>query len=235
MSWERWWMDGGQYMVFGCVDECLLWRSKRASKEKDDTFFAVRDCFDNSIRKVFSSELAVRCSLRGLDCQDSIEQKHSLCRSTCEISVSRHCLTCALFDLFVDVFERWRDCHWFRDRKRKSHSLFGSMIGILSEDNDFEIVSWCLFKGIEDQWRWWIDCCSLLYLFCEMLVERDKIRLCWLLVYDVLSCRVHGGERNKVLCMLYRVISVWRALASWSQKTITKYLCSLKSNAFDCW
>ena len=62
-----------------------------------------------------------------------------------------------LLDALVDVLERRRASNRSRDREAQSHGLVWLVVGVLPNNNHFELTDRNEFKGAEDQIRWWVD------------------------------------------------------------------------------
>ena len=62
-----------------------------------------------------------------------------------------------IFHILVNILERrwWQD--WFHDAETQSMSLFRLVVGILTDDDNLNVLDGCGLEGIEDQIFGWVD------------------------------------------------------------------------------
>lgn len=59
-------------------------------------------------------------------------------------------------DFFVDVLKGGRGWHFVGNGKGQTMGLVGTMIGVLTEDDDLDLVEWSGIEGVEDKLARWI-------------------------------------------------------------------------------
>lgn len=88
------------------------------------------------------STFGVGVGLTVLHGQSGIQQKHTLLSPFSEISVGGRLEADFLVgkQVLIDVFQRRRGRDWLENAEAKSMCLVGLMIGILSDDDDLDVV-----------------------------------------------------------------------------------------------
>ena len=103
------------------------------------------------VSELLPPTLCMRVGLTVLNGQRSIQEKNSLLGPFCEVSM-RRCF-CNVFErdeIFVHIFERRRWGNWLENTEAESMSLIGLMIGVLSNNDNFDTGNRGGSEGIED-------------------------------------------------------------------------------------
>lgn len=93
-------------------------------------------------------------SFSELDREHSIQKEYSLARPITQITIDSLDLQVAL-ELFVDISEAWWQYLIFTNTKSESICNSWSVIGVLSEDDNFDLIKRGEFECSVDLMFWW--------------------------------------------------------------------------------
>ncbi len=148
---KRGWVGGFKDEVFGLVDQDLLFLSEFAPKKKYDVFFAGRYLRDHGIGELGPADLGVAHGFVGADSERSVEQENALLGPVGKVAMVGYGHTDVLMQFFKDVAEGWRRRDGFLDGKAKAVGLAGAMVGVLSQQDDFDLIERGGVEGVEDE------------------------------------------------------------------------------------
>ncbi len=149
--------------VSGLEDEVLLSVDKRsfaariaAPEEKNEVGAGTVEIFDSGGGESFPAFAAVGAGAVSLYRKDSVEEEDALFLPTAERAGGVLVVADIGVDFFVDVDERGRDGLRSWNRKGETFGGAGSVVGILTQDDDFDFVE-ISSEGAEDELLGWVD------------------------------------------------------------------------------
>ena len=164
-EWAR--MRTRDDMVSLWIDNGLLRYSRVPPENEDNSLTFFRKKGDHSICQLFPSFSLMRCSFSLADCEDSIEQQHSLFCPICEIRMSPF-YSHVRFEFSEDISEAWLSLGTIWYRERESHSSPQCMVWVLSEDHDLHLIEWSGIEGSEDISPFWEASSWSIFLLQEL-------------------------------------------------------------------
>jgi len=149
------------------IDERRLRYGVVAPENEDDVFLGIWEESDYFIGEGFPSFPLVWCRLSFAHSKYAVEQKHSLIRPVSKICRSALNPEITL-ELLEDILEAWL-CFWsVRYGERESHRSSWSVVGILPEDDDANLLGWCEIEGTEDIFPFWKTRSGWIFVFYEL-------------------------------------------------------------------
>ena len=137
--------------MFGLVDEDLFFLGEFAPKEEDDVFFACRYLRDHGIGELGPADLGVAHGFVGADGERGVEQEDALLGPMGEVAVVGDGHTDVLVQFLKDVDEGGGRGDGFLDGKAKAVGLASAMVGVLSEQDDLDLIDGSGVEGVEDE------------------------------------------------------------------------------------
>lgn len=133
--------------MFFCIDERFLFLCMTSPEEENQKITFIRKCLNDWISKGFPSFSSMRHRLPCTDCECGIEEEYTLFCPTCQISIF-WCRNAEVSLNFLKyIHQRWWVSHSFHDREREAMGLSWSMIGVLSEYNNFYRIKGCSIQS----------------------------------------------------------------------------------------
>lgn len=137
--------------VFGLVDEDLFFLGELAPEEEDDMFFAGRHLRDHGIGELGPADLGVAHGFIGAYGERGIEEEDALLGPVSEVAVVGDGHTDILTQFFKDIDEGgWRG-DGFLDGEAEAVGLAGAMVGVLSQQDDLDLIEGSSVEGVEDK------------------------------------------------------------------------------------
>ena len=144
-------MGGCEDVVLVGVDECRLASGRRSPKEKDDVVAVVVDGTDDGVGECFPALVAVTEGLVLTDGETGVEEEDALACPACEVAGGRDGGSGLGVYFLEDVLERGRKGYSVSYAETESVCLSGSVIGVLAEDDDLDLIYGSLPEGVEDE------------------------------------------------------------------------------------
>lgn len=170
MCWERawvWWFDN---VVFCSIDEFFLTLCEWSPEDKDDKFSIFRYSLNDKICECSPTKMLVTRSFSELNREYSIEEEYTLARPVTEITTSPLDTKITL-EFFVDISEtRWQYLI-LTNTKSKSICNSWSMIGVLSENDNFDLIERGEFKCSVDLMFWWCKSSRWEFIICSFFED----------------------------------------------------------------
>ena len=138
-------------------------------------FFLRRDLFDDGIGKVRPADARMAHGLIGPHGEGCVEQHDTLFRPVRKIAVVRDGQTEIVPQLLEDIDQRRGRGNTFLNGKAEPMRLTGTMIGVLTQQYDLEIIKRGGFKSVEDQAAGWIDGPAGLFFRFEMRGDLEEV------------------------------------------------------------
>ena len=136
------------------VDDGTLFLGVCTPKEKDEVVFLIRESLDDGVGEGLPTFILVRSGLVGADGESGIEEENALVCPALEIACLGRSFSQVRSDFFVDIDKRRGNSDVIGDRKAETIGLTRAVIGVLTNDDDFNIVKGAVIKGIENKlWR----------------------------------------------------------------------------------
>ena len=160
--------------MFGLVDKGFLAAGVAAPEEEDEMRADVIEVFDDGFGENFPAVATVGAGSVGFDRENIIKEEDALALPVFEVAGGVLMAADISIDFFVNVDERRWNGSSAGDGKSQSVSSTGSMIRVLAEDDDGNLVE-VGSEGIEDELFGWEDGFGLIFLV-EKGAEFSKIR-----------------------------------------------------------
>lgn len=136
-----------EYDMFVCIDERFLFLSMASPEQKYQKISFFWEGFYDSICEIFPSFSCVWHGLTSTDRECRIEKENALFCPASEVSVFRSLDTEISLNFLKYIHEWWWISDSFHDRKREPMSLSWTVIGVLPENNYFDVFKWSIIKG----------------------------------------------------------------------------------------
>ena len=137
--------------VAALVDEGSLSSCWSAPKHEDETFASPVEGSDGSVRECFPTLATMAESLMLSDREAGVEKEDTLSCPTCQVATLRdRCSRLSLY-LLEDVLKRGRELYAVVHAEAESVCLSRAVIGILTEDDDTNLIEWRRIEGVEDE------------------------------------------------------------------------------------
>ena len=122
-----------------------------APEHEDQTLSPIRQSLDGCIGEGLPALALMRTCLASLDGESGIEKKHALIGPSRQVAIGHvHCHSIFLLQFLIDIYERGRRLNAVLDREAQSVSLVRTMIWILSEYHNLDLVEWRAIESLED-------------------------------------------------------------------------------------
>ena len=136
--------------------------------------FALGHGSNDGIREFFPTLFLVAVGLRLSNRQDVVDQENSLLGPSLQIPVCRNGIEIRnvriIFEFLVDIPEgRW-SLNASADRKAQTVCLVGPVVGILSNNHQFDLVKWTEIQSGKSVLRGWEYCVFATEIQIEKLV-----------------------------------------------------------------
>ena len=193
---ERRRIGGFNDQMFGRINEGAFSLGVVAPKNEDQVFFFFGQPMDDSVGKKFPAFVLVRTGLMGADGQGGVKQEDALFGTVLETAGSRGCFTKIGVDFLINVNQRWRQRDAIGNRERKAVGLTGAVVGVLAENNDFDLGDRDAIESVENKSGGWIDSAVLVLTF-NKFSQILEVRFVKLIFEEFLpgffKSDVHGG------------------------------------------
>lgn len=136
------------------INEFFLALCERSPEDKYDKFSIFRYSLNDKIRECSPAKMLMARSFSELDCEYGIQEEHALARPVAEIATSPLDTKITL-EFFVDISETWWQYLILTNTKSKSICNSWSVIGVLPEDDNFDLIKWGEFECSVDLMFWW--------------------------------------------------------------------------------
>ena len=137
--------------VAAAVDERAFFLCVAAPEDEDEVFALFGQAADDGVGKGFPAQCGVGVGLAGADGEDGVEQEDALFRPVLQAAVVRDAETGDVVGkFFVDVLQGGRDVDARTDGKGQSVRLSFAVVGVLAEDDGFDLAKFGGFEGVED-------------------------------------------------------------------------------------
>ena len=153
---ERGGVRGLEDEVFILVDERGFAARIAAPEEKNEVGAGTVEIFNSGGGESFPAFAAVGAGSVRLHRKDGVEEEDALFLPTAERAGGVLVVADIGVDFFVDVDERGRDGLRSWNRKGETFGGAGSVVGILTQDDDFDFVE-ISSEGAEDELLGWVD------------------------------------------------------------------------------
>ena len=159
MGWQRRGMGCFQDMMLVWVDTFGFVLGWFTPQQKHNTITLFVDDVNDLSSKLLPSTFRVWVWLAVFYSEGCIEHEHTLLCPFGEVAMF-WCFELengVIFHILVNILERrwWQD--WFHDAETQSMSLFRLVVGILTDDDNLNVLDGCGLEGIEDQIFGWVD------------------------------------------------------------------------------
>ncbi len=144
-------VDGFEDEVPVRVDEGAFPLGVGAPEKKYEVLFLVGEAADDGVGEGFPAFILVGARLVGAHGEGGVEEEDTLVGPAFQIARCGDGNTEVVFNLFEDVLERGRLLDAFGDGEGEPVRLSGTVIGVLSEDDDFGVVHAAMVEGVEDE------------------------------------------------------------------------------------
>lgn len=139
-----------EYEVLAGIDKGFLGDGVAAPEEEDDAAAALREFVDGCVGEGLPSVVLVTAGLVGTDGECGVEEQDALVGPAGEGAGGEGYLRAEVaVDLFDDVDQRGWNGDALRHREAESHGLSRLVIGILTEDDGFDLVERRAVEGVE--------------------------------------------------------------------------------------
>ena len=117
----------------------------------DERAFFLRVAADDGVGKGFPAQCGVGVGLAGADGEDGVEQEDTLFRPVLQAAVVRDAETGDVVGkFFIDVLQGGRDVDARTDGEGQAVRLSFAVVGVLAEDDGFDLAKFGGFEGVED-------------------------------------------------------------------------------------
>ncbi len=140
-----------QNQVAGSVDERRLAAGKIAPQHKYQPAALQRQLADGLVGEILPANLLVAARLVVLDREHGIEQQHPLCRPAAQVAMRSRRDAQVLLQLLIYILQRRRNAAAARNRKTEPHSLPRIVVGILPQNDHFDLLKGRAVESIENE------------------------------------------------------------------------------------
>ncbi len=142
-------MGRGESVVSFLVDEFALPLRIFPPEEEHDPRAAIGDLADDAVCELLPALVSMRSGLAGGDGQHRVQEQHALLGPAGEIAAHRRCQPKVGLKLTEDVLKRRRRLDARRNREAEPHRLTGTVVGILAEDDDANVIEGGAIQRLE--------------------------------------------------------------------------------------
>lgn len=153
-------------MLFG-IDKGTFSLSIGTPENENQIFFSIGQTVNDGIGKLFPALILVRTGLVGTDSESGIEQQNAFFDPMIQIAGFGRRFTNISLDFFINILQGGRKGDAVGDRKRKTVGLARAMIGVLTKDDDLDLVDRQTVERVENKLGWRIDSGFLIFLMNE--------------------------------------------------------------------
>ena len=146
-----------EHKVFCLVHEDLFFLGELTPEEEYHVFFGCRDFGDHGIGEFGPADLGVAHGFVGAYGQRGVEEKDALFRPVGEVAMAGDGHADVLVQLFEDVDKGGGRWNTFLDGETQAVGLAGAVVGVLSQQDDLDLVEGGCVEGVEDKATGGID------------------------------------------------------------------------------
>ena len=133
-------MSGFDDEMFLGVDQGFFGASVATPQNKHEMWASFAEIFYSVFGEDFPAFATMRAGKVRLDGEDVVEKQHALVLPTHEAAGFVVVWANVAIDFFVDIDEGWRDSFSVWNGKSQSHGGARSVIGVLAENHDVDII-----------------------------------------------------------------------------------------------